>query len=329
MKTCALIYNPIAGRHPARREKQIRQAADILQGSGLRVRVAATTAPEEAQTLARDAAGDGTDLILVCGGDGTINEVINGLAPGRTPLGILPGGTANMLAKELRLPHDPVRAAAEVLRWTPRRIALGQATWNVQAAVTPGFSPAHAALKGGATGAAAPNRRYFASVAGIGFDAQIVCKLSPHLKLSWGVAGYVFEAFRQWVRYPFPLFICKTEERESRATFAVVQRTGVYAGWLHLSPRANIFEPRFTVCTFPSRSRGRYLLYAAAVLMRRHLRLRDVEMVDAWNVSCSLADTSVTPQFELDGELGGTLPASFEIVPDALTLLVPPHVKGN
>ena len=326
-----MIYNPIAGRHPARREKQIREAADILQSSGLRVRVAATTRPGEAQALARDAAGDASDLILVCGGDGTINEVINGLAPGRTPLGILPGGTANMLAKELRLPHDPVRAAAEVLRWAPRRIALGQASWNVQAPVATGGTcpdpignPAPDARKGGATEAETAHRRYFASVAGIGYDAQIVYKLSAPLKMSWGVAGYVLEAFRQWVRYPFPPFVCKTEERESCATFAVIQRTRFYAGWLHLSPTANIFEPRFTVCTFPSRSRGRYLLYAAAVLMRRHLRLRDVEMVDARNVSCSPADTSVTPQFELDGELAGTLPASFDIVPDALTLLVPP-----
>ena len=326
-----LIYNPIAGRHPARRAKEIRKAANLLQNSGLQVRLTATTGPGTAQALARAAAQEGSDLVLVCGGDGTVNEVINGLAPSQVPLGILPGGTANILGKELRLPHNPVRAAAELPRWTPRRIALGQATWNARAPSS-GSAP-EAGL--GAQGARpsptseVPSRRYFVSVAGIGFDAQIVYKLSTPLKMSWGVAGYVLEAFRQLVRYPFPPFICKVDGRESQATFAVIHRTRLYAGWLHLAPTANLFEPRFSVCSFRSRSRGRYLLYAAAVLMRRHLRLRDVVLVDALKVSCAPTDGATVPHFELDGELAGALPALFEVVPNALTLLAPPEEAGN
>jgi diacylglycerol kinase family enzyme len=356
LKICALIYNPIAGRQPGRREKEIRGAADVLQNAGLKVCLTPTTGPGTAQELAR-AAREKSDLVLVCGGDGTINEVINGLTPCQIPLGILPGGTANILGKELRLPHDPIRAAAELSRWTPRRIALGQAIWSTETPVAPvpqHTGPERATLtvrpcspplrlrpfpqvrdslsevegsgvegKGSATGSQAPSHRYFVSVAGIGFDAHIVYKLSTPLKMSWGVAGYILEAFRQLARYPFPHFICRMDERETRASFAVVQRTRLYAGWLHLAPTASLFEPRFSVCSFPSRSRARYLLYAAAVLMRRHLRLRDVELAEVREVSCAAADPSQVVRFELDGELVGALPATFQVIPDALTLLAP------
>lgn len=310
MKTSSLIYNPIAGRHPARREKQIRAAAAQLWQSGIEAQLKPTTGPGTGCELAQAAVREGKDLVLVCGGDGTINEVINGLAPSQIPLGILPGGTANILAKELRLPHDPVRAAQQLGRWAPRRIALGQATWS---AVT---SPATPAAEGLC-------RRYFVSVAGIGFDAHIVYKLSFGMKMSLGVAGYILAALREVRRYGFPVFSCRVGESERCGTFAVLHRTRLYAGWLHLAPSANLFEPRLTLCLFKSPSRRRYFRYAGAVLARRHLRLNDVELVDATQVSCTARDSSQTIRFELDGELVGTLPATFEIVPDALSLLVP------
>jgi diacylglycerol kinase family enzyme len=343
LKTSTLIYNPIAGRHPARRERQIQQVADVLRRAGMEVQLAPTSRPGEAEELARAAAGQGVDLVLVCGGDGTINEVINGLAPSRIPLGILPGGTANILGKELRLPHDPVRAAAELPRWSPRRIGLGQATWqprvpsqakgtssNQQVLGRPAAqSPVRVGGRFEHPGLRAAGRRYFVSVAGIGFDAHIVYKLSSELKMSWGVAGYVLEAFRQVVRYPFPAFTCQMDGRECRATFAVVHRTRLYAGWLHLAPSADLFEPRFAVCYFQSGRWPRYLVYAGVVLMRQHLRLSDVELVEARKVSCAAVEPGITIHFELDGELVGTLPATLEIVPDALTLLVPPSQAGN
>jgi diacylglycerol kinase family enzyme len=108
-----------------------------------------------------------------------------------------------------------------------------------------------------------------------------------------------------------------------QGTFAVVHRTRLYAGWLHLAPSADLFAPRFAVCSFSSRSRARYLLYALAVLARQHLRLSDVELHQSAQVVCTPGDSSTTVRFELDGELAGALPVRFEIVPDALTVLVP------
>jgi len=266
-----------------------------------------------AQELAQRAAANGADLVLACGGDGTINEVINGLASSHIPLGVLPGGTANILAREVGLPLDPVRAAAELVRWSPRRVPLGKATWWANRVSANANPPEN----GRAT-------RYFMSVAGIGYDAHVVYKLSPQMKLSWGVAGYIMEALRQAFRYPFHGFSCRMDDGPDRvATFAAAQRARNYGGWLQLTPDARFFDDRFNLCLFKSANRARYFLYAALVLARKHFLLGDVELVEARKLCCAAQVAGETIRFELDGELVGTLPATFEIVPEALTLLVP------
>ena len=313
LKKGALIYNPIAGRRPAARQREIRKAADVLRAAGLDIDLAPTLGPAMAHKLAEEVAAKGADFILACGGDGTINEIINGLAGRETPLGILPGGTANILAREVGLPLDPVRAASQFARWTPRRIPLGKATWHTEGALP------------GSTGA--PNgssTRFFMTVAGIGYDAQVVYKLSLEMKLSWGVVGYIIEALRQAFRYPFQGFSCRTDDGPERfATFAAAQRARNYGGWLHLTPGARFFHDRFNLCLFKSVNRARYFLYAALVLARQHFLLDDVELVEARKLRCAAQSAGETIRFELDGELVGALPATFEIVPDALTLLVP------
>ena len=287
--------------------------AEILRKAGMELEVSPTSGPGQRRSSQRKQQNKDTDVVLVCGGDGTINEVINGLAGSQVPLGLLPGGTANMLAREVGLPLNPVRAAAELSRWSPRRIPLGKATWWPERASING-APAQ---KEQAT-------RYFVSVAGIGYDAHVVYKLSLEMKLSWGVAGYIMEALRQAFRYPFQSFSCRTDDGPDRiATFAAAQRAGNYGGWLHLTPDARFFDDRFNLCLFKSHNRARYFLYAALVLARQHFLLGDVELVEARKLDCAAQVAGETIRFELDGELVGTLPATFEIVPDALALLVP------
>ena len=313
MKTFTLIYNPIAGRRPAQRAKEIRRIAEILRKAGMEVEVSPTEKPGAASELAKEAAGQGKDAVLVCGGDGTINEVINGLAGSHVSLGLLPGGTANILARDVGLPLDPVRAAAVLMRWSPRRVPLGKATWWPGSASISGVP----AQKEQAT-------RYFMTVAGIGYDAHVVYKLSLQMKLSWGVVGYIMEALRQSFHYPFQGFSCRMDDGPDRiATFAAAQRARNYGGWLHLTPGARFFDDRFNLCLFKSHNRARYFLYAALVLAHKHFLLGDVELVEARKLCCAAQVSGETIRFELDGELVGTLPATFEIVPDALTLLVP------
>jgi diacylglycerol kinase family enzyme len=286
----------------------------VLHDAGLDIELAPTTGPAMAHELAQAAVARGADVVLACGGDGTINEVVNGLAGSRVPFGILPGGTANIVARELQLALSPLGAAREFTSWTLHRMALGRARWAQAHSAPPGeFSTE--------TGC-----RYYISVAGIGYDAHIVYKLSPWLKSNLGVTGYVLEGLRRLITYNFPRFAFRVDGEERQATFAVVQRTRLYAGWLHLTPTASLFQPRFAVCSFPSRSRVRYLLYAAAVFARQHLHLADVSLDHCTELVCAPVDPTATIHFELDGELAGTLPATFEIVPDALTILAPPEV---
>lgn len=304
LKNATLIYNPIAGGRPARRERQMRQAAEALETAGIAVELLPSTAPGSARELAQTACRQGSRLILVCGGDGTLNEVLNGITPGDATLGLLPGGTANVLARELRMPLDPVRAARELPRWSPRRIALGCATWP--------NTPNQPAQK-----------RFFLSLAGAGFDAYVIHELLRGRTRYVNVFAYVWEALQQVFHYRFPEFICRIEGREVRGTYAVMHRTERYAGWLHLAPGASIFRDRLTLCLFQSARRWRYLRYAAAIVLRRHTRLKDVQLLHTTRIECVPVDGHVPVYVELDGELAGQLPATFEVVPDALTLLAP------
>lgn len=305
MKQATLIYNPVAGRNPSRRERQIERARAVLGASGIAVALARTTGPGAATELAREAVSSGSDLVIVCGGDGTINEVVNGLAPANVPLAILPGGTANIIANELGLPHDPVRAARALPSWQPCRIALGR----VKGCALPPSS-------------GAPVERYFLSVAGVGYDAYVIYHLAWKFKTSLGVAAYVLEGLRQVLHYPFHPILCRTDGKEHTASFAIVQRTSLYAGWFRTAPGQSIANGRFGVTLFKSPNRLRYFLYGAAVLIGQ--RLRDMPLIQAEGIDLNPIDPGARVFFELDGELAGILPAQFDVAPNALTLLTPP-----
>jgi diacylglycerol kinase (ATP) len=301
LKKATLIYNPAAGRGSSRRERQMRQAAAALQAAGISTALRPTTAPMAARQLASQAVAEGAEIVLACGGDGTLNEVINGLVPGKAALGVLPGGTANIFARELGIPMSPVAAARALTEWKPRRIALGRATWR---------DPEE-------------DSRYFLSLAGVGFDAYVVRAVSRAAARRSGVFAYGWQAMLQAARYRCPQISLRSEAGETTATFAVAQRTERYAGWLHLAPGASVFRDDFTVSLFNSPRRARYFLYALAVVARRHPRLKDVELFRTRRLDCAAADPSLPIYFELDGELAGRLPVRLEIVPDALSVLLP------
>ncbi|HUI42487.1 MAG TPA: diacylglycerol kinase family protein [Terriglobia bacterium] len=305
MSRATLIYNPVAGRNPARREGEIQAAAGILQQAGFVLDVRPTTGPSSARDLALAAARDGSRAVIVCGGDGTLNEVVNGLVGSACPLAILPGGTANIAAKDLGLPDDPVSAARQLARAVLRRIGLGRVTW------------------GPAGQGAAPLPRYFLSVAGVGFDAYVVHRLEWDFKASLGVLAYGWESIRQALRYGFPSFVCHGEREERRATLAVFLLTEIYAGWFHLAPGASLLDGRLRACLFEGRHAWRYALYAVAAALRRHLKLSDVRLAEDAPFACSAPGARRRIYVEVDGELAGQLPATFEWVPDALTLLLP------
>src|SRR6266852_1345213 len=122
----ALIYNPYS-RRMAKQPDRAQKIHQLLQQRGIQAELWPTKQPRHATALARQAVGARKDLVIVCGGDGTIHEVINGLAETRVPMAIVPGGTANVLAKELGIPLDLPQAVDRIVGGTATRVALGKA----------------------------------------------------------------------------------------------------------------------------------------------------------------------------------------------------------
>ena len=125
IRNALLIYNPTSGRKRHRRFVEIEKAARLLKDEGIATEIAPTTGPNSATHIARQAVEQRRGMVIACGGDGTINEIINGLAGSQVPMALLPAGTANILAKELGIPWDIPHAARLIPGGTIRRIALG------------------------------------------------------------------------------------------------------------------------------------------------------------------------------------------------------------
>src|SRR6266702_462519 len=188
LRNALLIHNPNAGGGGNGRRRTLDTARHIFAAGGIHSELAETTGPGHATEIAGRAANEGRGLVIACGGDGTLNEVINGLAAHqnghRVPLALLPGGTANILAKELDLPWDIPSAAEKLVRGMVKEIALGLAT--------PLEQP--------------EKKKYFLSVAGAGPDGMIVYSIDLGLKSRVGIFAYWWEGLREAFRYKFPHF---------------------------------------------------------------------------------------------------------------------------
>ena len=291
-----LISNPKTGRYASRRFRPIQQIVSQLKALGVDVELRLTTRPHEATEIATRAARNGSSDVFVAGGDGTINEVIQGLAGTKARLGIIPRGTANVLARELGLPLDEQEAAAVAAHGKSRRIHLGLAideTNNV--------------------------RRYFALMAGIGIDASIVRHVRPRLKKRIGKGAFWISGLSHlasWSPHPFTLEI---DGREYTATFAAIGKAPRYGGDLAITPGARLNEPQFEVCMIETSNRFRYLRLLSYAM--RAGMPRDNPAVKFVKTACVTAHGDA--QVQIDGELIGSLPMRFEIAPHSLEVLVP------
>ena len=300
-----LIHNPNAGGGggEARRAK-LDQARRILAARGIRADLAETTAPGQATEIARRAGPDGRQLVIACGGDGTINEVVNGLAASqnghRVPLALLPAGTANVLAKELELSWDIPKAAEQLARGEVRDIALGLAT--------PLEEPEKA--------------RYFLSVAGAGPDARITYAIDLDLKARLGILAYWWQGTREVFNYKFRHFRVTSDGESREVSLVIVGRTKHYGGPFKITTQADLFEDQFEFAGLTTQSGLKYLSYLPTLWFGD---LRKEEGVHFWKSDRLLCESiDADPIYsQVDGEPLARLPVEFRIVPRALRLLVP------
>ncbi len=295
-----LIANPAAGG--GRRMRQLDAARRIFLEAGIETELKNTAAAGEATSLARQAVQQSRQLVIVCGGDGTVNEVVNGLACSQVPLAVLPAGTANILAKELSLPWNLARAAKLITHAQYRRIALGLAIPDK----------------------ASGEPRYFLSVAGAGADGALVSAVHPDVKRQAGVFAYWQEGLRQLTRYEFPLF--RTEvagcATDVDASLVIVGRTKHYGGPFMITTGADLLQPEFELAFVTTRSAWRYLAYLPLVWAGMLRNARYVRFFKTKCLRCASTSKSQVP-VQVDGEPAGNLPVEFRIVPDALTLAFP------
>lgn len=301
IRNAVIIHNPVAGgRRRGRRARQLEQARKILAYAGIETELQATTGIGTATGMARQAVEERRQLVIICGGDGTVNEAVNGLAGSQVPLAVLPAGTANVLAKELGIPRDIPRAAEWVLQGRLARIALGVASSLYKPVL----------------------RRFFLCVAGAGADGVMVYSVNSALKRRAGILAYWFEALRQIFLYDFPRFRASANGRELEATLVIVGRTKHYGGPFRVTTGADLFEERFELAACTTRSGLRYLTYVPIIWLGRLRRMRDVHFWKATTLRCEpLDDRPIYAQ--IDGEVAGRLPIEFGIEPNALTLVVP------
>jgi YegS/Rv2252/BmrU family lipid kinase len=310
MQKVALIYNPHSGNHTERRLRQLHEATARLRASGIDATILPTRAAGSAAAQAREAVAAGCDTILACGGDGTANEILQGLIGTDVAIGVLPQGTANALAADLGIPANPKRALEVLLKARRVRIPVGLMTYK------------------SLTGESAS--RYFTVAAGVGADGKFFSTLDSRLKRRYGYLLYLIEAFRLWATHNFPLFETKIDPQPDVAgplyfSQLLTVRITDFGGVVHrLVPGAALLNPGLSLIATRTRDRFRYLRFIFAVFFGRHTFEDTFELFNAKSVECTALDGSKQKIYvEADGELLGTLPVKIEVCPDALTLLVP------
>jgi diacylglycerol kinase (ATP) len=236
-------------------------------------------------------------VILAAGGDGTINEVANGMVHSKVPLGVLPAGTANVLAVEIEMGTRMLRAAARLQDCVPHPIALG----HIQNQV---------------------DDRHFILMAGIGLDAMIVYNIDAKLKASLGKVAYWLSGFSQFGR-PLPEFDVTSNGHKSRCSFALVSRVRNYGGDLSIARNASLFSDHFELVLFEGSNSVPYVKYLVGIITNSLAKMSGVSVLRTQSVEVECA-SSPGVYVQIDGEYAGRPPVRLSIVPQALTLLVPP-----
>lgn len=297
------ILNPAArGAPPIER---LRAAIDGLDG--WETSLEATAAAGQATELARNAAEGGLDAVVACGGDGTVNEVANGLAGSATALAVVRGGTANVWAKEAHLPRDPSAAVRLLSDGEQRTIDLGRAS----------------AVGGSTSGG---GDRYFLLMAGVGFDAAIVRQVSGALKRRLGAASYLLHGLRCVLRH-------RTVEADllvnrgplpSPLYWLLLGNTRSYAGVLNITHQARADDGRLDLCLLRKGGLLRLAWLAPWVLLRRHHRRAGV----LYRTVESLEVRTPGLPVQVDGEYLTETPLRFEVAPAALRVMVPGGLRS-
>ena len=296
MRIC-VIFNPAARGNKARRFRHFLN--ELSQQCSLK----ATTGPGDARRFAHAATSIGYDIIAAAGGDGTVNEVLNGIGDepdgfAKTRLGVLPLGTVNVFARELKIPLRLEQAWKVLKRARETKIDLGCVDFVDEGR---------------------PARRHFMQLAGAGLDARAIELVSWKLKKNAGPVAYVVAGL-QALAEKQPRLTVRAGGEKLEGELVLLGNGKFYGGPFEIFPGADLGNGRLDVCVFPSVNVASLLGHAPGFLVRRKLSEPKVRRLRADKFEL----TSETPAaFELDGEWVGNLPATFSVEPRKLRVVVP------
>ncbi len=286
-----VIYNPSAGQW--RRRRLLATLRDLESRGGV-LTLHETTRPGDAETTARNLSASDYDVVVAAGGDGTINEVANGLIEASgpiPPLAIIPLGTANVLAQEIGLRGHPAAIARAIGQGARQSVHLGKA-----------------------------NGRHFVMMAGVGFDAHVVANVDLALKRHTGKIAYVFETLVQALRYGFPPCRVTIDGRSFEACSVVICNGRHYGGPFIAAPEASLGTPAFEVCLLERGGWAHALRYGAALVMGRLSSLPDVRILSGRVIRI---DGQNGLPVQGDGDIIATLPVEIVVAAETLELIVP------
>ena len=297
MRTC-IIFNPTARGEKAKRFRR------HLEEIGSQATLKLTTAPGDGRRLSAEAVAEGFETIVAAGGDGTVNEVLNGLgdAPGgweRARLGVLPLGTVNVFARELGLPRKVMGAWDCVRRGRETRIDLPQVEF---------------------TASGGRQQRYFAQLAGAGLDARAIELVQWELKKRIGPLAYVLAGLRALLAKPARIRVEAGIPELTAGGLVLIGNGRLYGGPFRLFPRADPRDGLLDLCVFERVNWFTLVRCAPPLLLFGRLPASAARVVQAHTIELSSPDS--TP-LEVDGELVGQLPARFSIARSLMRVVVP------
>ena len=289
-----VIHNPVAGIRTSGKIERIRACLETM---GLDFRIRHTEGIGDAAIMARDAVANRAKTVVAVGGDGTAHEVASGLAGSRTPMLVVPTGTANVIGKELNLPTSEKDCLSLLTEGKIISIPLGIA-----------------------------NDRFFVLLGSTGFDAEVLERMSHWQKNYLGIAAYLlsgaFHFFRKhpslWLDFPFQ------ERFEAQAAF--ITRGKKYGGNVIIAPDGNIEKKAFQVVLLRRKGRWAMTKFVFDLILGKHTRSSNVLIREATSV---MIRSSIPSAALVDGEYLGPLPVRFTMSDISLRIIVPRDFQTN
>ena len=283
-----VIMNPVAGRGRALKAKP--QILKALLEYNAELHLEETKGPQHATELARQTVRDGFDLIIIAGGDGTINQVVNGMGDERIPLGVIGCGTGNDFARALGMPTDPVAAVRQIMAGETQQIDLCRV-----------------------------NQSYFVSSVGVGFDGEVAFHANQGFRRVRGKTAYLCSVFKTLFSYLSQRIKLTVDGlvMEFNSLLVAVTNSPTYGGGYKINPEARINDGLFDVCAVQYMSRPEILAYLPLLLPGWHQNLNKVRMMKGRSITL---ESNEPFYYQVDGEILTDKTLRFTIVPRVLAI---------